>query len=109
MSGIKKRTIFVDVHNKDVYSTADSMTTRESFHKFWDWALVQTEIGPMAEPFQVGLKYPHQTCLAQDYDPEDEMARVDEIKVSENDPSLLGGSGEDRALIGGILMTRVGR
>lgn len=109
MSGIKKRTIFVDVHEKDSYNTTDSMTTKETFHKFWDWALVQTGIGPMAEPFQVGMKYPHNTCLSTEYDPEDEMARVDEIVVSEREPRLLGGSGGDRALVGGTLMTRVGR
>ena len=63
----------------------------------------------MAEPFQVGMKYPHNTCLAQDYDPEDEMARIDKIAYHEPEPRLLGGSGEARSLNGGVLMTRDGR
>jgi hypothetical protein len=99
MSGIKKRRIFVDVHSKN----------GDNFHKFWDWAMVVTEIGSMAEPFQVGQKYPICTTLAQDYDPEDEMVRVDEIEFSEPDHSLLGGSGTEEPLVGGVLMTRDGR
>lgn len=99
MSGIKRRTIFVDVHSKN----------GDKFHKFWDWALVTTGIGSMAEPFQAGMKYPIQTCLAQEYDPEDQMVRVDNITYANPEPRLLGGSGEDPPLNGGVLMTRVGR
>ena len=99
MSGISKRTIFVDVHSKN----------GDAFHKFWDWARVLTGLGNMAEPFQVGMKYPHCTCLSTEYDPEDEMVRVDDIEYHESEPRLLCGAGEEMALHGGVLMTRVGR
>jgi|GEM_PF-6489991 len=99
MSCIKRRTIFVYVDEKN----------GDKFYKFWDWARVTTGLGTMAEPFQVGQKYPHNTCLAQEYDPEDEMVRIDNIEIAEPEPRLLGGLGEDPPLNGGTLMTRVGR
>ena len=99
MSGILRRTIFIDVNRKN----------GTTYHKFWDWAIVTTGIGSMAEPFQAGQKYPHCTNLAQDYDPEDQMVRVDEIIYADPEPRLLGGSGEDPPINGGVLMTRDGR
>lgn len=98
MSGILKRTIFIDPHKKN----------GSTYHKFWDWAMVVTGIGAMAEPFQAGQKYPIQTNLAQDYDPEDEMARVDEIIFAEHNQKLLSGQ-DNPPHMGGTLMTRVGR
>lgn len=102
MSGIKRRTVFVDVHRKN----------GDVFHKFWDWALVTTGIGTMAEPFHAGQKYSYlqdTNALSQDYDPEDMMGRIDNIEYHEPEPRMLGGSGNDPPCSGGVLMTKEGR
>lgn len=102
MSGIMRRTIFIDVISKN----------GDKFHKFWDWARVTTGIGNMAEPFHPGQKYPYlqgTTTSIQDYDPEDMMGRIDNIEYHESEPRMLGGAGDDPPCCGGVLMTKDGR
>lgn len=96
--GILRRTIFFDNSNKK----------GEKYHRLWDWAIVTTTLGTMMEPFNL-LKYPHQTCLAQNWDPEDEMARVDHVEFQPYDPTILSNGETAIPTMGGIMMPRDGR
>lgn len=84
---IRKRVVFYD-------------NTR-GFVRFWDWALVTTSLGTMAELFQPGLRFATATPH-QEYDPEDPMARIDEMRaVDRNEMQRVLGGG-DHHLMGGV-------
>jgi len=75
---------------------------------FWDWALVTTTLGVMAEPFVVGQKLTANNPL-EDFDPEDEINRIDSIRAMPLHKEQLVLSGGDDHLHGGPTVTRVGR
>lgn len=83
---INNRTVFYDVSG--------------GVCRFADWALVNTTLGTMAEPFM-----PNQRHLidfdAWDFDPADECARIDEIKQQSIDTLNYALSGGDHILNGG--------
>ncbi len=75
---------------------------------FWDWAIVTTTLGVMAEPFIAGQKFVANVPL-EDFDPEDEIARIDTIRAMPLDKEQLILSGGDQHLHGGPTVTRTGR
>jgi hypothetical protein len=75
--------------------------------RFWDWALCTTTLGTMAEPFLPNDRY--QFGPFDQFDPTDEMARIDDIRASSVDKQLLVLSGGLHALTGGTLLPRDGR
>ena len=89
-----------------------SIQTRSVFYdesgglvRFWDWAIVTTTLGTMAEPFMVNAR----PTDGEDWDPEDEINRIDHIRGSPRDQAQLilsGGSGH--VLNGGNQMPRNG-
>ena len=91
---IQKRTVYFD--NTGGYA------------RFWDWAVVTTTLGAMAEPFSPNVRHQsHQDFEA--FDPEDEINRVDEIRSASVDKRDLILSGGDRPLNGGYQLPRTGR
>lgn len=94
MSEVLKRVMYID--NSD------------GFVRFHDWALVNTELGMMLEPFcYPGVKWQHNsTGGLLDYDAKESMHRIDEMQTYSLDRGLqiLGDT-----VIGGTLMPRVGR
>ena len=76
---------------------------------FWDWAKVTTTLGVMAEPFVVGAKHVANTPLV-DFDPDDEINRIDEIRAMpiDREQLILSSSAVDH-LHGGPTVTRIGR
>lgn len=91
-----------------------SILRREVFYdntggvaRFWDWASTLTTLGTMAEPFNPGWSKTPDTSLI-DFDPTDEIARIDSITAKPRDISLLYLSGGDRSLNGGDLHPRLG-
>jgi len=91
---IAKRTVF--------YDTAGGVA------RWWDWALVTTTLGVMAEPFMVGARHtPDRNFEAIDWS--DEVNRVDNIVQADIDQSLLMLSGGDHQLHGGYMDPRTGR
>ena len=91
-----------------------SIRKREVFYdntggyvRFWDWALVTTSLGTMAEPFLPNDR--HQFGQVDQFDPTDAIARIDEMRASSVDTQLLQLSGGRHALIGGPLHPRDGR
>ena len=104
MSGIKKRTIFVEVQEPD--------RGKPRYHRPADWAKVDTDIGSMAEPFLWAQRYEFGTAGActRAIDFEDDMARVDEILfVPSADVKNELSSFSDKALTGGFMHPRSGR
>jgi len=91
---IQKRTVFYD--------------NTGGIARFWDWALVTTTLGTMAEPFQPNARYAAQTEFGQ-FDPTDMIARIDDIQISSVDTQLQTLSGGVHALNGGALNPRDGR
>ncbi len=83
--------------------------TSRDIAMFWDWAKVTTTLGVMAEPFIVGAKFTANTPLV-DFDPEDEINRIDEIRALPIDKEqlILSSSAVDH-LHGGATTTRIGR
>jgi hypothetical protein len=91
-----------------------SIRKREVFYdntggyvRFWDWAIVTTTIGTMAEPFLPNDR--HLPGKFSQFDPTDEIARIDDIRASSIDTQLLQLSGGRHALNGGTLLPREGR
>jgi len=85
---------------------------------FWDWAKVTTTLGVMAEPFIVGAKFTA-NCNAlvhfpankeNNFDPDDEINRIDEIRAMPLDQEqlILSSSAVDH-LHGGATSPRDGR
>ena len=90
---IQRRTVFYDNTN--------------SIIRFWDWALVTTTLGTMAEPFLPNDR--HQFGPFDQFDPTDEVARVDDIRSASVDKQLLLLSGGTHQLHGGYQLPRDGR
>ena len=76
---------------------------------FWDWAKVTTPLGVMAEPYIAGLKFSHNLPTV-DFDPDDEINRIDEIRALPIDKEqlILSSSAVDH-LMGGPTVTRLAR
>jgi hypothetical protein len=75
--------------------------------RFWDWALATTTLGTMAEPFTPDSQYAF--APQREYDPTDEIARIDSVRAAPIDKSLLLLSGGVTQLNGGTLCPRLGR
>jgi len=85
---------------------------------FWDWAKVTTTLGVMAEPFIVGAKFTantnalvhNPTTEENNFDPDDEINRIDEIRALPIDKEqlILSSSAVDH-LMGGTTSPRDGR
>jgi hypothetical protein len=90
MSSILKREVFFD--------------NTGGIARFWDWALTTTTLGSMAEPFNVNDRFKGDGV--SEYDPTDDMTRIDEIRASSVDTQAKVLSGGDHALIGGPLNPR---
>lgn len=91
---ILHRTVYYDITN--------------GISMFWDWCQVSTTIGTMVEPFIVGAKFATNTPLGE-FDPNDEIARIDTIRSAQLDTEgkyLSGGQGH---LHGGSTLPRLSR
>ena len=75
---------------------------------FWDWAVVTTTLGTMVEPFIAGAKFTADVPMIE-FDPDDEIARMDTIRAMPLDREQLILSGGDGHLHGGPSVTRLGR
>jgi len=73
---------------------------------FWDWAVVTTTLGTMVEPFIAGAKFTVNTPTV-DFDPDDEINRIDTIRSMPLDKEQLILSGGDGHLHGGPTVTRL--
>ena len=93
----------MSILNRTVY-----YDTSRGISMFWDWATVTTTIGAMVEPFIVGEKFAFDVATV-DFDPEDEIARMDIIRAMPLDKEQLVLSGGDGHLHGGPTVTRIGR
>lgn len=93
MTAILKRTVFYDNTN--------------NLARFWDFALVQTNLGTMVEPFIVNDRLGKSPII--EYDATDEMSRIDEIRAEPIDVQQLVLSGGDYHLHGGFTLSRLGR
>ena len=104
MSGITHRTVFAEF-------TKDS--NGKKYLRFADWALVQTGLGLMVEPFNANQRttaagWGNQTAI----DFEDQIAMINFIEFVNADtlPTMLsGGSGHGPIIHGGNTIPRVGR
>lgn len=77
--------------------------------RFFDYALVTTTLGTMVEPFLPNCRMVAGTEF-RNFDPDDECARIDEIKRENLDAHMLVLSGGGtQALHGGTNMPRIGR
>jgi len=96
---ILRRTIFIEKDN--------SRPLEGTYHRICDFALVSTTLGTMMEPFRPFAKNANGTNIAN-YDPTDEMSRIDDIQFINLDKhmTLLSGGGES---IHGGLTLRTGR
>lgn len=102
MSGINNRTVFAEF-------TKDS--TGKKYLRFADWARVETDLGPMAEPFDANGRTTVSGLQAQvAYDPEDQIAMMNSLEFVNSDalPTMLSG-GKGTVLHGGNTIPRVGR
>lgn len=91
-----------------------SIVKREVFYdnsggyaRFWDFALVQTSLGAMVEPFVPGSPKPPDSDV-ENFDPTDEIARIDSISAKPRDIEKRFLFGEEQSLHGGDLRPRVG-
>lgn len=75
--------------------------------RFWDWALTTTTLGAMAEPFLPNDR--NKIDGVSEYDPTDEMNRIDTIRESTVDTQYQTLSGGVHALHGGYLHPRNGQ
>lgn len=103
MPGITHRTVFAEF-TKDVDG--------KRFMRFADWALVQTGLGLMAEPFHANQRtgaagWANQTA----FDAEDQISMINAIEFVNLDtlPNMLSGGRGQRVLHGGHQLPRVGR
>jgi hypothetical protein len=95
MSGILKRTVF--------FTPGDSQHGRRV--RFIDWAKVITGIGTCFEPFSLERLSPGGDGV-QDYENDDDIGRIDEIKGKDRDGIYIIHSEGDRALHGGFTLPR---
>lgn len=92
---IQKRTVFYDDQGGTV--------------RFFDFALVTTTLGTMVEPFLPNCRMVAGTPFTN-FDPDDECARIDEVKRENiHMHTLMLSGGGPQALHGGTNMPRVGR
>lgn len=90
---IKRRTVYYD-YTDDIV-------------RFWDWATVETTIGHMVEPFHPGNRHATNTPFIE-FDPTDEIARIDSIERHPIDKHMLLLSSGDQ-VHGGVQLPRDGR
>ena len=90
MSSILKREVFFDDTGGKV--------------RFWDWALTTTTLGSMAEPFNPNDRF--KIDGVSEFDPTDDMTRIDAMSASSIDTQAKSLSGGNHALIGGPLNPR---
>jgi hypothetical protein len=72
--------------------------------RFWDWAQTTTTLGAMAEPFNPNDRF--KMDGVSEFDPTDDMTRIDDIRASPIDIQPIQLSGGVHALIGGPLNPR---
>ncbi len=72
--------------------------------RFWDWALTTTTLGVMAEPFMPNDRLRGDGVT--EFDPTDEIARIDSIRAKSVDVQNQTLSGGADALNGGYQMPR---
>lgn len=77
------------------------------FVRLWDWALCTTTLGTMAEPFMPNDRYAFQA--QREFDPTDEIARIDYVQAYPIDKHMLELSGGVNQLNGGTQNPRIGR
>lgn len=87
---IKKRSVFYDDTNGIV--------------RFWDWAIVNTSLGTMVEPFLPNER--HKIDGVSEFDPTDIISRIDDIRASSVDTQYKTLSGGEHALHGGYQLPR---
>lgn len=75
--------------------------------RFLDWAYVDTTIGPMGEPFLPNARTSTSTPIS-DFDPTDEISRIDELRAVPVD-ALMGYFSSGLQAIGGYTMPRDGK
>ena len=75
--------------------------------RFSDWALVKTTLGTMVEVFNINQRNVTSVQL-RDFDPTDEIARIDSIKRISLHREKLILSGGTQVLHGGIMQPRDG-
>ncbi len=93
----------MSILNRTVY-----YDTSRGISMFWDWATVTTTLGAMVEPFIVGQKFASNLPTV-DFDPDDEIARIDIIRSMPLHKEQLVLSGGNGHLHGGATVTRTGR
>lgn len=91
---ISKRTVYLDDTN--------------GIKRFWDFAIVQTTLGRMVEPFRVNERIGNAPII--EFDATDMMARIDDIEYKPIDiqQRILSGD-ENQHIHGGFTLTRTGR
>jgi len=84
--------------------------TTGGFVRWRDWAKVITTLGTMFEPHNVNHRKTPNTDL-EDFDPEDMMARVDDLRrIDATQEQRIFSAGEEGAPhMGGVHMPRVGK
>ncbi len=75
--------------------------------RFLDMAVCTTTLGTMSEPFSPNNRFNFGNF--QDFDPTDEINRVDCIRAINGDKAMLELSGGAHQLIGGVMNPKVGR
>lgn len=85
-----------------LYGVANNIT------RFSDWAICTTTIGTMVEPFSPNTRRLTGTSIG-DFDPSDEVSRIDSMREINIDKESILLSGGEHALIGGYCMPRTGR
>ena len=92
MASILKRTVFYD--------------NTGGYVRFWDWALTTTSLGTMAEPFVANFR--NTDAPVNNFDPTEEMTRIDEMKEADigQQQLLLSGGYHYH---GGYQLPRIGR
>lgn len=94
MSGITRRTVYYYV--------------KDGIVRFLDWASITTGLGAMVEPFQVNKRHSTGAAIIE-FEPDDMIARIDEMeRISFDHHRLILGHG-DPALHGGVQIPRDGQ
>jgi hypothetical protein len=103
MSGIKRRTLYVEHDNRPVMGGAP-------VYRPYDWAVVETGIGAMVEPGFLPFTQSANGYNAATIDAEDMIRRIDVIEnISlDNADRKISGNG-DSILHGGVTHPRTGR
>lgn len=95
MSNILKRTAFYETFGGKI--------------RFQDWAMVNTELGAMVEPFNANNRYALDVQIPN-FDYTDTMSMIDELKEVDSDKMLTFlSAGGASPIHGGNLLPRTGR